>query len=82
MKRTSSLLLMKKFDVSTSKVILIILGVLVAIVIGFNSKAVGARNMGTIMKVSSEYALKIEKNDLISNATHKVVKTIRAVILD
>lgn len=73
---------MKKFDISTSKIILIILGVLVAIVIGFNSKAVGAESTSSMMKFSSGYTFNIDHDGFISDSAHKVIKSVRTAILD
>lgn len=53
---------MKKFDVSPSKIMLILLGVLVAIIVGFSSNAIGAKNSFVDLNAASSKIESVQKH--------------------
>lgn len=71
---------MKKFDISTSKILLIILGVLVAIVIGFNSKAIGAQGDYNL-KLPAYHQLHSGSDELLEKASSKIKRSIELVLV-
>lgn len=70
---------MKKPNINTSKVLLIILGVLVAIIIGFNSKAIGTENLEVKKTQHEVKSPKVLLNKLIKEKSIDAIKSIRKI---
>lgn len=70
---------MKKPNLNTSKLLLIILGVLVAIIIGFHSKAIGTENL-EVKKVQQEVkSPKVLLNKLMKETSIDAIRSIRKI---
>lgn len=79
--KTSKQPTMKKFDVSPSKVLLILLGVLLAIIIGFSSNAIGGKTSLNNIEIPSP--IKLEKvKDHFKAEMPKTMQQLVASVID